>query len=223
MRRLKIPTHFNSFTLLPEVQDDSYSRHRIIRSLTNLGLYPALRSQPRWTSSLLSVQHTHLKMGYKRQTKNKRTLMRQIRQNYIRLHEFNDTLTSHVLRQHVTRINQQASSIVIPPSPTPSIQNNEDGNTFTIHLVFPGKHLPDQDITLPNTLTVHELSLRITQLFDSTITHTVMYLRPNGRTWTRFYRVGTITDSFLPREPRIPCASLQHGSILRIEPLYLFG
>jgi hypothetical protein len=95
--------------------------------------------------------------------------MRGVKQHYIRLHEFEDTLTPYALRQ-------QASSTVIPPSPTPSIQNNEDGNTLTIHLVFPGKHLPDQDITLPNTLTVHELSIRITQLFDSTITHTVMYI-----------------------------------------------
>ncbi len=29
-RQFYIPTHFNPFTLLPEVQDDSYSRHRII-------------------------------------------------------------------------------------------------------------------------------------------------------------------------------------------------
>ena len=219
-RQFYIPTHFNPFALLPEVQDDSYSRHRIIRSLTNLGLYPSLRSQPRWTQSLLSVQHTHLKMGYKRQTKKRRTLMRGIKQHYIRLNELDDTLTPYVLRQHVTRINQQVSSIIIPNSPIPTMRHDEDENTLTIHLVFPGKQLPNQDITLPHTLTVHELSLRITQLFDSTIIHTIMYLRPNGRAWTRFYRVGTITDSFLPGEPRIPCASIQHGSILRIEPYF---
>ena len=146
--------------------------------------------------------------------------MRQIRQHYIHLHESNNTITPYVLRQHVTRINQQASSTVIPPSPTPSINHNEEDNTLTIHLVFPGKQLPDQDITLPSTLTVHELSLRIIQLFDSTITHTAMFLRPYGLTWTRFYRAGTITDSFLPGEPRIPCAFLQHGSTLRVEPYF---
>jgi hypothetical protein len=94
--------------------------------------------------------------------------------------------------------------------------------TLTIHLVFPGRELPNQDFVTPIMATIRQLTQRITALFvsPSLITHTLLYVRPTGPTWTKFNRPGPISNTFLPGDFMIPCASLQQGTILRVVPYF---
>ena len=56
---------------------------------------------------------------------------------------------------------------------------------------------------------------------DHFLTNTKLYVRPSGSTWTRFNRPGPISHDFLPGETVIPCASLKHGTILRVIPYFI--
>jgi hypothetical protein len=67
------------------------------------------------------------------------------------------------------------------------------------------------------------MTQRITTLFayPSLITHILLYVRPSGSTWIKFQRPGPISNTFLPGEFMIPCASLDNGTILRVVPYFL--
>jgi hypothetical protein len=94
---------------------------------------------------------------------------------------------------------------------------------LTIRLIFPGRELPDQDFVTSPMITIGQLTQRITALFVSLslITHTLLYVRPSGPIWIKFQRPGPISNTFLPGEFMIPCASLDNGTILRVVPYFI--
>ncbi len=95
---------------------------------------------------------------------------------------------------------------------------------LTIRLIFPGRELPNQDfVKSPIMISIDQMTQRITALFvyPSLITHILLYVRPSGPTWIQFQRPGPISNTFLPGEFMIPCASLDNGTILRVVPYFL--
>ena len=237
---IHISPHPNPFHTLHEIQDEPITRQKIQTSLTHLGLYSPLNLTSRWTTHLLAYQRANLKMKYKRNQKQQRKLLRAIRFTTRQQASLPDTpfpqptitprqeVTDIAFTDHLKQITRDKRMIkqsvtrftptIIPESPPPM---NEE--YLTIRLIFPGRELSNQDFITPPMITIDQLTQRITALFTdpSLITNILLYVRPVGPTWIPFQRPGSISNTFLPGELIIPCASLENGTNLRVIPYFI--